>query len=470
LELEGVVAKRASSTYEERRSAEWLKIRHTIVDDFAIVGFASPRQRGRSGIRSLHLAARDGEEWVYAGRVGSGLGEAELAHLAEVFEHSRPCSYPFSGSVEGGEHHWFEPELVCEVRYHSWPSGLLLRQPVFERLRDDLDPRDCLVRDSGSKDPITEDIEGDADEERVVARTNLDKVFWPVEGYTKGDLIRYYEEISPWALPYLQGRPVVLTRYPDGIDGKSFFQKDAPEWVPHWIRTETMWSEHAKRQIHYFVCENVESLSYLANLGTIPLHVWSSRVGSLATPDWSIIDLDPKGAPFEHVVRCARAVRSLCQSIRLPCYVKSSGSSGLHILLPLAGQCTFEQSRQLAELVCRIVEVREAEIATTARSLRRREGKVYLDFGQNGHGRLLVAPFSVRPLPGAPVSMPLHWREVKAKLDIRRFHIKNAKRRMQRLSEDPLLPVLDERAELVAALESLGALLADEFDDTGRQS
>nr|MDJ0866139.1 non-homologous end-joining DNA ligase [Myxococcota bacterium] len=296
-------------------------------------------------------------------------------------------------------------------------------------------------------------------QDRSVPFTNLDKVFWPADGTTKGDLIEYHRRIAPWLLPYLRDRPLVLTRYPDGIDGKSFFQKDAPSWVPAWLRTETLWSQQSAREIHYFVCDDVESLLYLVNLGTIPLHVWSSRVTSLPRPDWCILDLDPKGAPFAHVAEVARAVRGVCDEIELPSFVKTSGSTGLHVLLPLARQLTYEQSRTLAELIARTVVRERPEIATVTRAVRKRGGRVYVDFLQNGHGQLLVAPFSARPLPGAPVSMPLRWREVRPGLDIHRFTIRNAAARMRRLREDPLLGVLDAEPDLLGALERLGERL-----------
>jgi bifunctional non-homologous end joining protein LigD len=280
-------------------------------------------------------------------------------------------------------------------------------------------------------------------------------VFWPEEGYTKGDLIEYYRAVSPWLLPYLKDRPVVLTRFPDGIAGKSFFQKDAPVFAPEWLRTERIWSEDTQRDIDYFVCNDVESLLYLINLGTIPLHVWGSRVTTLERPDWCILDLDPKEAPFPHVVTVAKAVKRLCDEIELPCFIKTSGSTGLHVLLPLARQCTYEQCRQLGGLLARVIATELPDIATVTRQVGKRGGRVYLDYVQNGHGRLLVAPFSVRPLPGAPVSMPLEWREVTPKLDIRKFTIKSAPARMQKLASDPLLPVLEAQPDLVHVLQRL---------------
>jgi bifunctional non-homologous end joining protein LigD len=287
------------------------------------------------------------------------------------------------------------------------------------------------------------------------ALTNLDKVFWPEDGYRKKDLIEYYRAIAPWMLPYLADRPLVLTRYPDGIHGKSFYQKDAPEYAQEFVRTVTIWSDESQRDLDYFVCDDEAALLYIANMGAILLHVWSSRVASLATPDWCILDLDPKGAPFEHVVRIARAIERLCGDIELPTFIKTSGSAGLHILVPLARQVTYEQSRQLGGLLARVVTRQLPDIATVTRQVRRREGKVYIDYLQNGHGQLLVAPFSARPLEGAPVSMPLAWREVTPKLDPRTFTIATAPKRMAKLKDDPLAAVTTTQPDLVAALERL---------------
>jgi bifunctional non-homologous end joining protein LigD len=257
---------------------------------------------------------------------------------------------------------------------------------------------------------------------------------------------------------------LLLTRFPDGIDGKSFYQKNAPEFVPEWIRRVRVWSDSSEREIEYFVCDNEESLLYIANMGAIPLHVWPSRVQSLQHPDWCILDLDPKTAPFAHVVTLARAIRALCEDIGLPSFVKTTGSTGLHVLIPLGGQCTFDQSRQLGQLIARHIESQHGPIATTLRNPALRAGRVYLDYLQNRHGQLLVAPYSLRPLPGAPASAPLTWKEVDDQLGPRQFTLRNLPARLARQRRDPLLPVLDAKPNLVAAL----AVLAQRLDDRGK--
>src|SRR5438132_2037037 len=463
LGLEGVVAKKADSPYRAGRSPNWLKIRADRTDDFAVVGFTRPKG-SRSGFGALDLGAYENGKLVYAGRVGSGFTAAELKQVSAVLERGIRPTPAFTGPVpQDPGHTWVEPTLVVDVRYKEWTDEGLLRQPVFVRFRDDKKPEECVKpgggrREPGDKDPAAAPPASRLpapDERREIRFSNLDKVFWPEEGYTKGDLIEYYRAVSLWMLPYLADRPLVLTRFPDGITGKSFFQKDAPEYAQAFVRTVTIWSEDSQRELDYFVCDNESSLLYIVNMAAILLHVWSSRVSTLETPDWCILDLDPKDAPFTDVVTVAKAVQALCDDIGLPTGIKTSGSTGLHGLIPLGRQVTYEQSRTLGGLLARVIAAELPEIATVTRQVQKRDGKVYLDYVQNGHGRLLVAPFSARPLPGAPVSMPLRWSEVTPKLDIRKFTIKTAPARMQKLEEDPLHLVLELKPDLVEALEQL---------------
>jgi bifunctional non-homologous end joining protein LigD len=293
----------------------------------------------------------------------------------------------------------------------------------------------------------------------VVEVTNADKLFWPEAGYTKGDLVAYYRKVAPMLLPYLADRPLVLTRYPDGIDGKSFYQKDAPVYVPDWIRLQALWSEGSEREIRYFLLDNEEGLAYVANLGAIPLHIWSSRLGSLQHPDWCILDLDPKGAPFTHVVRAARAIHRLCDAVGLPNFVKTSGSTGLHVLIPLGARYTHEQCRSLAALLANWVVTELPDITTVARQIEARDNKVYVDYLQNGHGRLLVAPFSARPVPSASVSMPLSWPQVTASLDMHRFTIATVPALLAKRRRDPWAGLFDEPADLPASLARLEEIL-----------
>jgi bifunctional non-homologous end joining protein LigD len=461
LGLEGIVCKRASSPYRRGRSADWIKVRFHRADDFVIVGYTEPK-RGRVGLGALHLAVHEGQGYRYAGRVGTGFSDRQLEDLHRRLEAGRRDSPAVTGTLpKGREHVWTNPEIVCEVRYKEWTADGQLRHPVFVRLREDKAPEETerAAAEPEAPSPPAAQTAPAAPLDRTVRFTNLEKLFWPEEGHTKGDLIAYYRAISPWILHYLRDRPLVMTRYPDGIKGKSFFQKDAPGFGPDWLRKERMWSEHGGREIDYFVCDDEPSLLYVINLGTIPLHVWSSRVQSLQRPDWCILDLDPKGAPFGNVVKMALAARRLCREIELPAYLKTSGSTGLHVLIPLGRQCTFDDSRMLGELLARVLVTEMGEIATIARALDARDGKVYIDFLQNGHGKLLVAPFSARPVPGAQVSTPLRWSEATARLDPSRFTIETVPARMKKIKEDPIAGVLEDTPDLARALEHLGSRL-----------
>lgn len=463
--LEGIVAKQADSPYKSGRSDLWLKVRADKTGDFVVVGFTEPRG-SRGGFGALHLGGYSDGTLIYAGRAGSGFSAQQLEDVSDRLAASAIDRPAFAGPIPAEkESRWVKPEMVVEVRYKEITDDGLLRQPVFLRFRDDKKPEECVIEKrgvsgGGGEEPLPALPRSDPQPKTTaVAFTNLQKVFWPDEGYTKGDLIEFYGAISPWMLPYLTERPLVLTRYPDGINGKSFFQKDAPQYAQDFVRTVTIWSEDSQRELDYFVCDNETSLLYIANMGAILLHIWSSRVATLETPDWCILDLDPKGAPFTDVVTVAQAVKSLCDDIGLPTGIKTSGSTGLHVLIPLARQCTYEQSRTLGGLLARVIASRLPEIATVTRQVQKRGGKVYLDYVQNGHGRLLVAPYSVRPLPGAPVSTPLSWDEVTPSLDIRSLTIKNVPDRMRNLPSDPLLPVLSEMPDLVEALAKLQSQL-----------
>ncbi len=455
MRLEGIVGKKADSTYRGGRSKGWVKVRTVQTGDFVVVGWTEPKG-SRGGFGSLHVAQHDGDDLVYLGSVGSGFTDAQLDEVLEALEAMEVDDCPCTGGEipKGKGHHWTSPELVAEVKYKELTDHGLLRQPSFSRFRDDKPPEECLLEATPDDEPDEpEPIE--VVEEKAVPFTNLDKVFWPEEGYTKGDLIEYHRQISEWMLPYLEDRPLVMTRYPDGIDGKSFFQKDAPPYAPDWFKRVTLWSEGSERELSYFVAEDVESLLYVINLGTIPLHVWSSRIETLSSPDWCILDLDPKDAPFTDVVEIARGLHDICDEIGLPSFAKTSGSSGIHVLVPLGRQLTYEQSRTLGQLLARVAVAELPDVATLTRNPDRRDGKVYIDFVQNGHGRLLAAPFTVRPRSAAPVSAPLEWKEVTKRLRIEQHTIESVPRRMKRLGEDPLRPVLDLRPDLLDALDRL---------------
>jgi bifunctional non-homologous end joining protein LigD len=455
--LEGIVAKKVKSLYVGGRSREWIKVKCLRRQEFVIGGYTDP-QGGRSYFGALHIGIYDGPRLVYVSKVGTGFDEASLKKLWETLQPLERPTSPFAiGAPTGHGHHWVEPNLVCEVRFTEWTKDGAIRHPVFLGLRTDKRPDECQ-----RQAPVEIVTPSPSPAEPVaypqVKITNPKKVFWPDEGYTKADLIAYYVAVAPLLLPYLRERPVVLTRYPDGITGKSFFQKDAPEFVPSWVHTERIYSKDAEREIDYFVVDDVEALRYVINLGTIPLHLWSAKLGSLDRPDWLILDLDPKGAPFTDVVKVAWQLHRILEELGLPNYVKTSGATGLHILIPLGAHYTHEEARTFGRLLGLLGVEAAPDIATLARPIRAREGKVYIDFAQNGHGRTIVAPFSVRPLPGAPASCPLSWEQVTARLDAGRFTIKTLPTHIEKTG-DPLAPILTDSIDMAAAITRIEARL-----------
>jgi len=480
--LEGIVAKRAASAYAGGRSRDWIKVKCQRRQEFVIGGYTDP-QGSRGHFGALHIGVYDGPRLVYVSKVGTGFDQAGLKSLWEKLQPLARATPPFdTGAVpKGKSHHWVEPRLVCEVRFSDWTNDGGLRHPTFIGLRSDKRPEECRreaievppeipshpsppLRGRGQGEGVAEPIPLPApptvNAPKDVKLTNLKKMFWPADGYTKGDLVAYYERVAPLLLPYLRDRPLVLTRYPDGITGKSFFQKDAPEFTPAWVRTERVYSKDAEREIDYFVVDDVESLRYIANSGTIPLHLWASRLGSLERPDWLVLDLDPKGAPFTDVVKVARALHRILDDLELPSYPKTSGATGLHILIPLGARYTYDEVRTFARLLAVLGVEAEPEISTIARPIRSRGGKVYIDFGQNGHGQTIVGPFSLRPLPGAPASCPLVWSEVTARLDPARFTMATVPKRFDKIA-DPLAPVLTGAIDMAAAVARIEERLGE---------
>jgi bifunctional non-homologous end joining protein LigD len=455
-ELEGVIAKRADSKYESgRRAAAWQKWKVPRSAPFAIVGWTAGKGT-RAHLGALLLGGlRDGA-LVYAGSAGSGLDEKTIASLLPRLEAARLASPPCTAVPvpPPANARWTEPALVCRVRYTEVTSVGLLRQPVFLGLAPETSVAETRAPGTPAAEPaapVGAAAAGPAPAPEL-ALSRLEKVFWPIEGYTKGDLLAYYEAVWPWLAPYLRDRPVVLTRYPDGIEGKSFYQKNAPDFTPSWVARQRI------DDTDYFLCNDLRSLLYVVNSGAIPLHVWSARRGGLDRPDWLILDLDPKGAPFEHVVRVARCIHALLGELDAPHFVKTSGQDGLHVLLPLGGALDHEQTKSLGEVLARVVCGELPEIATVARPLAARGGKVYVDFLQNGRGKLIAAPLSVRPRAGAPVSMPLAWGRVTKKLDPARFTIRTAPALLEQ-GGDAFAGVLGAPVDVPALLAALSARL-----------
>jgi bifunctional non-homologous end joining protein LigD len=290
-----------------------------------------------------------------------------------------------------------------------------------------------------------------------VALSNPQKIYFPRDGLTKADVFAWYRDVAPFMLPYLKDRPLLVTRYPDGIDGKSFFQKAKPPRAPDFVRTVRTFSEEMNREVDQIVCDDLATLEWCANLGALPFHIPTTRAATPGRPDWCVVDFDPKEAPFSAVITLALALRAITEQAGLPSYVKTSGSSGVHVFIPLGGQLDHDGARQLSELFAQLLVRQHPQLATLERSVPKRKGRVYLDVVQNGPVKVVAAPFCVRAKDGAPVSMPIPWSEVKAGLTPTRFTIRNGREWLE-ANGDPMRSVLTDEPDLVKALTALTAV------------
>ena len=289
---------------------------------------------------------------------------------------------------------------------------------------------------------------------RELTFSNLNKIFWPKEKLTKRDLLEYYYEMAPYILPYLINRPQSLNRHPDGIKGESFFQKDVKGKVPAWIEKFAYHSEADPRMKEFLVCTDEASLLYMVSLGCIEMNPWSSRVTGPDHPDWCVIDFDPDQNSFNQVIEAAKVTHQLLGNAKIDAYCKTSGSTGLHIYIPLGAKYTYDESRSFAQCIAEKVHEEIPHYTSVERALAKRKGKIYLDFLQNRSQATVAAPYSVRPKPGATVSMPLHWEELKKGLRMQDFTMTNALERILR-EGDIFKPVLDRGIDLKKAMEAL---------------
>jgi len=298
------------------------------------------------------------------------------------------------------------------------------------------------------------------DKRPAFAITHPRKVYWPEQGWTKGDLVSYYDQVAGWILPYLKDRPLHLYRWPDGIRGKSFYQKQLPEDLLSQVETVDV-SKEGEEPVFYAMCNDRRSLLTLINSGSIDLHPWFSHKGSLDNPDWSIIDLDPKDAPFDSVIKVARVVGRLLRGVGIEPYLKTSGSTGLHVCIPLAPGYTYEQSRMFCEAIARLVVRDHGDIATVERVVSRRAGKVYVDFLQNRREQTVVPPYVVRPVEAGSVSMPLAWDELETEFRVSDFTLMNGPQRIER-NGDLCRTALSRPQDLARAIQALGRFLEQE--------
>jgi bifunctional non-homologous end joining protein LigD len=430
--LEGLIAKRKTSTYESRRSGNWLKVKLTTEQEFVIGGYTAGE---REPFGSLAVGYHEDGKLHYAGNVGTGFNARNLAELWSLLEPLKTSKRPFAGADKiprGTE--WVKPELVAQIKFANWTDDKKLRAPVYLGLRND-------------KAAV------EVENEETPKLTNLDKIYYPEDGYTKGDLLKYYEAVAPLILPHLKDRPLSLKRYPNGIHEPFFFQKNTPESYPDWLRTETIGG------IRYVLAQDKKSLMYLTNLGCIDENPWMSRIGSLENPDYILIDLDPYECAFSKVVEAALLVKEKLDKIGLRGYPKTTGGDGMHVYIPIKAEYTYEQARSFAEVIARLLAAERPDLFTTPRSVAKREkDRVYFDYLQISESKTISAPYCARAYPGAPVSTPLTWEEVTPKLLPSQFNIKNAPKRFARVG-DLFEGVLKKPQSIEKALAKLNALL-----------
>jgi bifunctional non-homologous end joining protein LigD len=455
--LEGIIAKRADSTYQPgKRTRDWLKVKTHGRQEFIIAGYTKGQGRRAGRLGSLILAVKRGDELEYVGNCGTGFTDEEIDKLLDLLrplEGSTPSFkvVPKMPKVKKGDVVWVTPKLVCEVEFSEWTHDGRLRAPSYQGLREDK-TADEVRRER----PIETDIKRG---KRVLQLSNLDKPFWPEEGITKGDLLAYYREIAGVVVPHLRDRPFTMKRYPDGWQGNHFFQKDAPKHMPDWIPTQSIMvstreTPRRRRQIRAPLVNDELALLWMVNMGCIDLNTWYSRVDKPDRPDFVLFDLDPSpDVGFKEAVEVALLVKDVLDTLGLESHAKTSGSDGMHVLVPIGRRHTYAQTREFAEIVAGALAGSHRGLVTTEWSKARRRG-VLIDANQNGEGKTIASVYSVRPRAGAPVSTPLSWDEVTTDLDPLDFTMDVVLARVERKG-DLFAPVLSGRQSLTAALKKL---------------
>jgi bifunctional non-homologous end joining protein LigD len=448
--LEGVVAKRADAPYRSgRRTPEWQKVKVRTREDLPIVGYTRGSGR-RAKLGALVLARREADGLHWAGNVGSGLRDADVERLRETFRPLERSTTPLVRAprmprVRASDVTWVEPQLAAEVTFAEWTREGRLRAPVFLGLRDDVPVERPAMP--------TEVKRG----KRTLKLSNLDKPFWPEEGITKGELLAYYRDVADVLVPHLRRRPFTMKRYPDGWQGKSFFQKQAPSHIPDWIATAAFPAstrEGEKRVIDYALVDDELALLWMVNMGCIDMHAWASRADKPDRPDWVMFDLDPSdGTGFEEVIEVAGLVRQTLDVLELESVPKTSGSRGIHVLVPIARRHGFDEARAFAGIVAGALARAHPGLVTTEWTRAKRKG-VLVDANQNGPGKTTASVYSVRPRAGASVSTPLRWDEVRPGLDPTAFTMDVVLERVER-EGDLFARVLEGGQSLGAALRQL---------------
>jgi bifunctional non-homologous end joining protein LigD len=463
--LEGIIAKKTNSTYvSDRRSKEWLKIKVHKRQEVIIAGFTKNADTSKP-FSSLLLGVYEKGKLQYVGKVGTGFSDKLQKTMMEQFKPIIVDESPFESIPDVNKPSrfrpnppkakatWLKPELVCEVAFTEVTDDGVFRHPSFQGMREDKKAKEVVrEEETPTEEIIAETKEEDQhsgaikppkgkepktllnpkDETQVrkikgheLKFTNLSKVYWPEDKVTKRDMFNYYYQVAEYILPYLKDRPQSLNRFPGGIHGPSFYQKDVKGKAPDWAETFPYENGEGEKK-EYLVGTDETSLLWMASLGCIEMNPWFSRVQSPDNPDYCVIDLDPDKHTFDQVVEAALETKKVLDAIEVPSYCKTSGSTGMHIYIPLNAKYSYEQSQMFAKIVVNLVHEQIPDYTSLERMVAARKGKMYLDFLQNRPGATIAGPYSLRPKVGATVSMPLHWEEVKPGLKMKDFNIFNA--------------------------------------------
>ncbi len=457
--LEGIIAKKADSVYYPgERTRNWLKVKSGHSQEVLLCGYTASENRP---FGSLILGVLEGNKLTYVGNCGTGFSGRQQEALKEEFRAYIQKKSPFEDppSLNGRQPIWMSPVLVGEVKFSDWTLNGIMRHPVFKALRKEKLTSQVKVEKFSDPSIITAEEEDTLQINGVnLSLSNLDKLYWPKEGIRKYDLLDYYLDISDAILPFLVDRAQNLHRHPNGIEQEGFYQKDTPETFPEWLKTIPIYSASSEKEINYLLCQDEASLIFLANLGCIELNPWNSRTDSLDCPDYGVIDLDPSPVnTFGEVVEVAQAFYTLLRQANIPSYCKTSGSSGLHIYIPLAGKYSYDQARDFIKIICQLIHQDIPGLTSLDRIRKNRQNKIYLDYLQNRRGQTLASAYCVRPKPGATVSAPLEWKEVNSHLKLEDFTVFSM---VSRLKSKPKLfmDVLGDGIDMEKALDKLSIL------------
>jgi len=430
---EGIIAKRKTSVYENRRSKEWLKVKTLNQQEFVIVGW-QPSIASERDIGSLHLAVNEGGTLVYAGKVGTGFSAKMRTWLRDELAKDVIDRTPVKDAPRTGvrDTTWVKPRLVGQVAFTEWTGDHRLRHPSFLGLREDKAVKD-VVHEKPAKTAQPRDR---ATASSKVTLTNPDRLLYPRDGITKQDVVAYYEAVAEPMLHALRDRPLTLEHWNQGIDKPSWFHQHIGKEGPAWLRVvETPTRVASRKTVKHLVADSPDALRWLAQMSVLTMHMWSSRAEALEEPDWILFDLDPaKGKGIEQAIEAAVVMRRLLENLELPSVPKTSGKRGIHIFVPLAPGYSHEEA---ADFACSIAAAVTAKVPmmTVERSIAKRRGRLYLDCMQNGYGKTVVAPYSPRAIDGAPVSAPLKWSEINAKLDPLKYNIRTMPNRLAKVGD-----------------------------------